>query len=146
MNKLEYLGNALIAENGVTTTPTSNLDQIPILGLLFSAKWCPTCKIFNKKLTKIYESVNRESRLFEIVQISSDLALEEYQSELKTVPWLGVKFDVARSDSITEQFDVTSIPTLIVLGAERSIINVDGRGLILKFGEEVVLKWIKDNV
>ena len=50
-----------------------------VLGLYFSAHWCPPCRKFTPKLAEVYENLKKSSQDFEVVFISSDSTPEKKQ-------------------------------------------------------------------
>eukprot|EP00884_Botryococcus_braunii_P006330 jgi/Botrbrau1/15699/Bobra.4_1s0072.1 len=53
----------------------------PVIGLYFSAHWCPPCRRFTPKLVETYKSLKAAGKQFEIIFISSDhgpTQFEEY--------------------------------------------------------------------
>uniref|UniRef100_A0A0K0DK73 Thioredoxin domain-containing protein n=1 Tax=Angiostrongylus cantonensis TaxID=6313 RepID=A0A0K0DK73_ANGCA len=48
-----------------------------MVGLYFSANWCPPCRAFTPKLKRFYEAVKKSHPEFEIVFVSRDRKAEE---------------------------------------------------------------------
>ena len=65
-----------------------------VVGIYFSAHWCPPCRGFTPKLAKFYEDFKKTDNgaKFEIIFASSDrdeAAFDEYFGEM---PWLAIPF------------------------------------------------------
>ncbi|KAJ3698049.1 hypothetical protein LUZ61_001754 [Rhynchospora tenuis] len=91
----------------------------PILGIYFSASWCPHCKSFNSYLTEVYNNLSSENKGFQIVLISLDWSEEEFNQYFSPMPWLAVPFSEWETrQRLTELFKVTGIPTLITLDSK----------------------------
>jgi nucleoredoxin len=80
----------LSAKDGTTIKPESLADKV--VGLYFSAHWCPPCKAFTPKAAATYEKVKAAGKPYEMVFVSSDKdekAFDEYRAEM---PWLALPF------------------------------------------------------
>ena len=63
-----------------------------ILGIYFSAHWCPPCTAFTPVLVDFYEKYKNEKD-FEIVFLSNDEDAGEFKEYFQTMPWLAISFD-----------------------------------------------------
>ena len=132
------LGDILIKKD-YTELKTSELSTKPgaVIGLYYSAHWCPPCRGFTPKLSSVYEEIkNDENKDFEVVFISSDSSEDEFKTYLNEMPWLAIPFDNDKvKDTCSEKFDVSGLPTLVLLNAEDGeVISTDGRSVIEEFG------------
>merc|ERR1712166_1299825 len=76
-----------------------------VIGLYFSAHWCPPCKTFTPLLVKTYEKLKAEGKEFEVVFVSSD----------------------KDKDALSKRYEVEGIPTLVLLdGATGEEIKANG--------------------
>ena len=50
----------------------SDVEKCQVVGLYFTAAWCPPCVTFNPVLVEFYNDVNYPDKRLEIIQISSD--------------------------------------------------------------------------
>ena len=76
-----------------TVTPVS-FHASQVLGLYFSAHWCPPCRAFTPTLADWYNNFKKgpNGSKFDIVFVSSDRddsAFDEYYGEM---PWLALPF------------------------------------------------------
>ena len=58
---LESIFGTTLIKNGGTETPTSELSTAEgaVIGLYFSAHWCPPCKGYTPKLVDLYKELNQ---------------------------------------------------------------------------------------
>lgn len=104
-----------------------------MVGLYFSAHWCPPCRGFTPLLSEFYEALaEQDETAMEIVFVSSDGDTHSFNEYFGSMPWTAVPFD---SKSIIEdlgqKFGVRGIPTFIVLNASTgSIVDADGRSTV----------------
>jgi nucleoredoxin len=135
------LGDTLRTKDGKTVTTTDALKG-KVIGLYFSAHWCPPCRGFTPKLAEAYKTYQEKGLPFEIVFVSSDKdekAFNEYHGEM---PWLALPF--AERDlkaTLSKRFKVRGIPTLVILDADGSIITTDGREAVTEDPKGDAFPW-----
>lgn len=117
-----------LVDAGKKTTSIRSLEG-KVVGLYFSAHWCPPCRSFTPVLAKIYEETKKNG--FEVVFVSSDEnqeAFEEYLNEMpwKAVPWIDRKMQKKLGDVL----DVQGIPTLALFNESGDLVTLDGRSWV----------------
>ncbi|CAF1279982.1 unnamed protein product [Rotaria sp. Silwood1] len=102
-----------------------------IIGLYFSAHWCPPCRGFTPVLIEFYKSY-AEKKKFEIIFISSDNDEDSFNEYYNDMPWLTLDFkEREKAEKIEEKFNITGIPKLILLdGNSGDIVCNDARNRI----------------
>ena len=65
-----------------------------VLGIYFSAHWCPPCRAFTPQLAQWYKQFKEgpNGDKLEIVFVSSDKDEEAFQEYFKEMPWYAVPF------------------------------------------------------
>eukprot|EP00976_Prorocentrum_cordatum_P100634 1192309-Prorocentrum_minimum.AAC.2 len=63
-----------------------------VVGLYFSAHWCPPCRAFTPKLAEVYNGLVASGKSFEIVFVSSDKDEEQFNEYYDEMPWLALPF------------------------------------------------------
>jgi nucleoredoxin len=125
----ELLGSVLV--NGhKESVPVSTLDASgKVVGLYFSAHWCPPCRGFTPKLAEFYAKM--KDRL-EVVFISSDKDEAQWGEYFAQMPWLALPFsDRTRKAGLGEMYGVRGIPTLVFVDAATGeTINMNARSLV----------------
>jgi thiol-disulfide isomerase/thioredoxin len=122
----------LLAQGGATT-PVSALADTQVVGLYFSAHWCPPCRGFTPKLAEAYTAIKGTGKSLEIVFVSSDRDEVAFDSYHKDMPWLALPFaERALKQTLSKRFKVSGIPSLVLLdGATGQVISKDGRSVIM---------------
>ncbi|XP_074295649.1 putative nucleoredoxin 1 [Silene latifolia] len=121
----------------------NNGDQVKIkdisgkiVGLYFSASWCPHCRTFTPTLVKIYNELTSKGDV-EIVFISSDKDEESFNNYFSKMPWLAVPFSESTSiTSIKGNFSFRGIPHLVFLNGDGYISTEDGVKLVMEHQAE----------
>lgn len=89
-----------------------------IIGLYFSADWCPPCHAFTPLLTELYEEFGKEKRV-KVIYISSDHDEQSFRKYYRTMPWFALDFkDRKKREVLLKKFQVDEIPKLILLDGD----------------------------
>jgi len=105
-----------------------------VIGLYFSAHWCPPCRGFTPKLAEAYNALKDAGKPFELIFVSSDRDESSYKEYLGEMPWCSVPFSAPNfakvKNSLSEYFGVSGIPSLAIVDADadRTVITKNGRG------------------
>ncbi|GMV83063.1 MAG: hypothetical protein AMXMBFR7_42470 [Planctomycetota bacterium] len=114
--------------------------QGKLIGLYFSAHWCPPCKVFTPKLVALRDA---HADRFEVLFVSADNSAEEmagYMQEAQ-MKWPAVKFDAPARMKIAADLGIESIPTLIVLKPDGQIITREGYNEVDRQGAGALTAW-----
>ncbi len=103
------------------------------VGLYFSASWCGPCKKFTPELIKSYCKMKMaDGRPLEVVFVSSDRSAEDFERYADTMPWPAVPFaDEESRVQLAQQLGVSSIPMLVLVAPDGSIVTTEGHRHIL---------------
>ena len=113
-----------------------------IVGIYFSAHWCPPCRTFTPSLVEFHgKNAGKE---FEIVFVSFDNSEQEKADYIKhdKMKWLTLKGN--RSDeggALAQKFGVRGIPALVILAPDGSTITTNGRADVSGDPEGALKKW-----
>eukprot|EP00616_Rhizochromulina_sp_CCMP1243_P009393 CAMPEP_0118973736 /NCGR_PEP_ID=MMETSP1173-20130426/10841_1 /TAXON_ID=1034831 /ORGANISM="Rhizochromulina marina cf, Strain CCMP1243" /LENGTH=419 /DNA_ID=CAMNT_0006923429 /DNA_START=43 /DNA_END=1302 /DNA_ORIENTATION=+ len=138
---IELLGDTLKNSSGTVATQDALAGKV--VGLYFSAHWCPPCRAFTPKLAEIHRDITGQGKNFEIVFVSSDRdepSFDEYFSEM---PWLSLPFEERdRKGALSKKFKVSGIPTLVLLNEDGSLISKDGRSVVSEDPKGAQFPWL----
>merc|ERR1719231_1950749 len=86
---------------------TSDALAGKVVGIYFSAHWCPPCRGFTPALAKTYETYKAKGLNFEIVFASSDRDEKAFGEYFGEMPWLALPFnDRERKEKLSSKFKV----------------------------------------
>ena len=143
----KLLGRTL--QRGSVTVPTQKaLSRARVVGIYFSAHWCPPCRSFTPVLAQCYEAVKEVhgEGQFEVVFVSSDRSKKDFEQYLATMPWLSLKYaDESARKSLAKHFNVSSLPTLLLVSPTSGrVLEVDGRGKVAADPSGNNFPWVED--
>lgn len=137
-NLYNIIGNILIDKNGNNYNTINKLNN-KYIAIYFSAKWCGPCKQFTPKLVNFYNKVDKNN--FELLFISLDKNLNEFNMYFNEMPWLSIPFDKNNSESLSELFNIDGIPTLQLYDNYGNLISTYGKDIVLNY-ENILLTCI----
>ncbi|OMJ83566.1 hypothetical protein SteCoe_15475 [Stentor coeruleus] len=139
----EVFGN----ENLITNMGELKVDDLSknkVIGLYFTAHWCPPCRTFTPKLIQLYKSANSTSKVIEIVFISFDRDSETMNNYFEEMPWAAVPYsNQSLCENLGDIFGVTGIPALVIIKSNGQLVSREGRSDVYSKNAEVVDYWIK---
>jgi len=138
-------GPKLTSQEGEVDTVTALKDKV--VGLYFSAHWCPPCRSFTPELAKTYKLLTEQGKNFEIVFVSSDNDDSGFTEYFNSMPWKALPYSERdRKASLSKKFKVSGIPTLVILDPSGAIITKDGRTQIDGDPEGANFPWVPPEV
>ena len=111
-------GQQLLGKDEKVVSADSVLQDKRIIAFYFSAHWCPPCRLFTPVLAEFYSDlVTTGGEPLEIVFVSSDKTPEDMMTYMKEShgDWLAVQHATVLAQQLKKQYEVTGIPTLIVV-------------------------------
>jgi len=138
----EALGDEFMKPDGETVEIDELRGPGKVLGIYFSAHWCPPCKGFTPKLVECYNKLKAAGKPFEIIFVSSDRSTEEFTSYFQEMPWLAIPQGDKRKDKLSKLYDVEGIPTFVTIDADTgATINANARGAVGSDPEGAAFPW-----
>jgi len=140
----ELLGPEIIPTAGSAPVPAGPILNGKHLVLYFSAHWCPPCKAFTPKFAETYKAMKeRGNDDFEVLFVSSDQSEEEFEEYHAEMPWPSLPYaNSSGKKGLSSMFEVSGIPSVVVLDADRRIVNGDARGMIDSDPEGANFPWL----
>lgn len=128
---MNIIKDANIINNNNDNINISELNEKKIIGLYFSASWCPPCCKFTPILSTLYEDMLEYYDDIEIIFISWDENNEDFNNYRNKMSFLALSFNNQNiKDKLNEEYNITQIPTLIFINLlDNSIIN-NGKEII----------------
>jgi nucleoredoxin len=115
----QLLGPQLLQSVSKSVSTNTLLKDTKLVALYFSAAWCPPCQKFSPILKEFYKHTSRND--IEIIYVSSDKSLDEFNTYYGSMPWLAMMTDkeaAKRKNDLGRALKLAGIPTLVVLEVE----------------------------
>jgi nucleoredoxin len=134
------LGDSLVGKSGAVDTASALCGKV--VGLYFSAHWCPPCRGFTPQLAESYVALTSGGKNFEIVFVSSDRDQHSFDEYYTSMPWLALPFaERDRKAQLSSAFKVSGIPCLVILDENAKEITRDGRTAIIDDPSGAKFPW-----
>merc|ERR1712113_1281828 len=114
-----------------------------LIGLYFSAHWCPPCRGFTPKLAEMYKNGLKDK--MEIIFVSSDRDEKSFNDYFGDMPWLALPYAKrAEKELLSDSFGVQGIPSFVVLNPDGTVLTTDGRSKVMSDpkGESLPDGWL----
>ena len=126
---VKLLGEVISGKDGDVSA--ADLSKNEVVGLYFSAHWCPPCRGFTPFLCSVYADLKSSGKKFEVVFISSDRDQSSFDEYYGEMPWLALPYsDRKRKGKLSSKYGVQGIPTLVLLDPQGNVISKDGRSAV----------------
>ncbi len=136
-----FKGQELVKADGSKVSADSALKGKDFVCLYFSAHWCPPCRMFTPKLKEWYQEVKGKN--VEIVFVSGDRSPKDMMDYMKEShgDWLATEHESDLSEKLNEKFEVSGIPSLVVLKADGTLVTKGGRADVSNHGKDAIEFW-----
>lgn len=89
-----------------------------MVGLYFSLSAYGSCSEFTSQLVEVYNKLKAKGERFEVVLIPLDEEEEAFKEGLRSMPWLSLPFKDKSCLRLTRYFDLSTLPTLVIIGPD----------------------------
>jgi len=119
-----------------------SLDELKgkLVGVYFSAHWCPPCKVFTPRLVAFRD---KNAADFEVVFVSSDRTRQAKRTYMKqaNMKWPSVPFRSRSARDLKANFRIRALPTLIVLSPSGNTVSTRARTEVTWTPKSCIKKW-----
>jgi nucleoredoxin len=144
MSYSDILQNLLVNNKFEIIETNEILKEKEIIGLYFSASYCPPCKKFTPLLKDAYEKIKSNC---EIIMIPSDKTEDNYINYYENMPWLSLPYEKRKlKEILCSIFEVKTIPQLVFISKDLKKIMTDGRYFITDNLENISIDLILENM
>jgi len=124
----------------------SVLANKKIIGIYFSAHWCPYCVKLTPKLITFRNKLIKQGKSFEIVFVSADNSKSDMYHYMKVakMPWYVVPYKNKHAKALMKKYQISGFPTLIIIDSSGKLLFKNGTGYVTQRSPEKAYKqWIK---
>ena len=138
---VDFFTDTLVDANGKKVSRESLKGKV--VGIYFSAHWCPPCRTFTPSLVKFRDKNKAE---FEVVFVSLDNSPEEKKEYMKhdKMKWLTLEGNRSKEgEELAQKFGIQGIPSLIIMSPDGRPITPDGRSHVSSNPDGALKMWQK---
>jgi nucleoredoxin len=136
------IGRDLINGKG-ESFPADEILKDKVIGLYFSANWCPPCQTFTAKLTEFVKELKADNKPFEVVFVSSDQSEKKMMDYMAPTPFYAIPFRTSTLiEEITDEYDIMGIPALVIV-KNGKLVTLEGRADVTTKGKAAFDEWLK---
>ena len=141
----KFIPDTLLKNDG--NIEKSQVFEAPLIGLYFSALWCPPCVGFSPLMLDFYKKANKNGKNIEIIFCSLDEDDDDFKQYLQKLPFPAIDYNDSVLDDLSSAFEVETIPVLIIFDKNGHLIELNGRAAIQGKDkvdpEENIKKWLE---
>ena len=141
----QFIPDKLLTKDG--KVDKSKIFEAPLIGLYFSALWCPPCVGFNPLMIDFYQKANKDAVNIEVIFCSLDEDEEDFNQYIKKLPFPAIDYSDPKLEDLSTAFEIETIPVLIIFDKFGNLIDVNGRMAIQGKNkvspEETIKLWIE---
>jgi len=135
----DALGEEFLSKDDEVTI--EELKQNKVIGLYFSAHWCPPCRGFTPVLIEAYKE-HLKAKGLEIIFVSSDRDQASFNNYFGEMPWLAIPPGDKRKEKLSKRFGVNGIPAFVLVDAATGeTISENARGSVGADPKGVDFPW-----
>jgi len=109
------------------------LSGAEVIGLYFSASWCPPCRKTTPELAKVYKRLHAQGKRLQLVFVSSDKDAASFDEYRGHMPFPAMPFEAGLQRArLSELFQVRGIPSLVLMTSKGNVISTEGLELLLR--------------
>uniref|UniRef100_A0AAZ3PQT5 Thioredoxin domain-containing protein n=1 Tax=Oncorhynchus tshawytscha TaxID=74940 RepID=A0AAZ3PQT5_ONCTS len=123
-----FVGKTLLNKEGDLIDPEETLRN-KVVGIYFSAGWCPPCRDFTPSLCDFY------------TELSSDDMVEYYHD--MHGDWLALPWTDQYKHDLKNRYKITAVPKLVIVKENGDVITDKGRKQIRDQGLACFRSWLE---
>ena len=124
----KFIPDVLLTKDG--KIEKTKVFEAPLIGLYFSALWCPPGVGFSPLMLDFYKKANKDKLNIEIIFCSLDEDEDDFNQYLQKMPFPAIDYSDPKLEDLSTAFEIETIPVLIVFDKFGNLIDVNGRAAI----------------
>ena len=110
-----------------------------LLMIYLSMHDCPGCLEFTPLLVELYNELNENGKVFEVVFMSGDKQEDVFRGYWADMPWPALPFKDRRMKQVIKRFGIKGLPRLIVMNAKTyEVLHADAVDVVTEQGPVII--------
>ncbi|XP_053372685.1 uncharacterized protein LOC123560570 [Mercenaria mercenaria] len=138
---MELVGESVIDGKGNEVSVKEICKDKTVIGIYFSASWCPPCRSFTPVLSRFHKANDKD---LVVIFVSSDIDQASFDEYFGEMPWYAVPYSSSnKKEQLREKYASRGIPNLVVLRPNGEIIEANGRRTVQEAAQNNIFpeKW-----
>jgi nucleoredoxin len=135
---------SIVKDDARVDATAASLDG-KVLGIYFSAHWCPPCRMFILMLNEWYQNFKAnhpKKDEFELIFVSSDRDEASYKEYIAEMDFPALAYSERKlKENLSSKFKVQGIPTLVFVDETGAILTKNGRAIVMEDKEGSDFPW-----
>ncbi|KAI6174532.1 Thioredoxin domain-containing protein [Aphelenchoides bicaudatus] len=136
----------IVLANGQRVRGEDHLKD-KLVGLYFTANWCPAYRDLTPKLKTFYDKLGAAGKNFEVLFVSSDNRITEYEEcRKKQGNWASLEYNSPKRWFTISNYKAYAIPNMRIIKPDGSVIVQNAHTEIKNRGdnaEELFKEWLE---
>ena len=103
---------------------------------------CAPCQQFTPVFTELYNEVNVDEKVIEVVYLSGDKTQAEYDDYYGKMPWLALPRGDPRIRNLAQKYNVKGVPQLIIVKPDGTLVDKEGVKRIKNEGPVAIEEYL----
>lgn len=138
----ELFGSDLILSKKGEVRPAEAFKDAKLIGLYFSMHNCPPCRAFTPVFAELYNELNANEKVIEVIFLSGDKTQEEFDTYYGEQPWLALPRGDSRLATLAKKFEVKGVPRLIILKPDGTVVENNGVRKVTEEGPAAIDEYL----
>ena len=138
----ELFGTTPLKTKSGEISPQDAFSGVKLIGVYFSMHNCPPCRAFTPVFAELYNEINADGKVMEVVFCSGDKTQEEYDMYFGEQPWVALPRGDSRLMNLAKKFEVKGVPRLIVLKPDGTIVDNNGVKKVTEEGPGAIEEYL----
>lgn len=138
----ELFGTTDVLTKTGTINPLEAFKDAKLIGIYFSMHNCPPCRAFTPVFAELYNEINADSKVMEVIFCSGDRTQEEYDKYYAEMPWIALPKGDSRLATLAKKYEVKGVPRLIVIKPDGTVVDSNGVRKITEEGPAAIEEYL----
>ena len=138
----KHFGHTEIISKAGPVDPVEACKGAKLIGIYFSMHNCPPCRMFTPIFADLYNEINADEKVMEVIFCSGDKTQEEFDEYYGEMPWLALPKGDPRLPGLAAAFEVKGVPRLVVIKPDGEVVDQNGVKFVTENGPVAIEQYL----